>query len=129
MSLSDSFKDLKADAIIAGELIEHLEDPLRFLRECHQTLVVGGVLVLSTPNPNSFIERLLTLNMSEKYFYTKEHVMLYPQRWLKRIMSIAGFSDIKMYSGGMVFPVFSTIPFPRPWCYQTIALGKKEKGK
>jgi len=51
--------------------------------------------------------------------------MLYPQRWLIKMMEISGFKDIKLYSGGMIFPFFSLIPFPRPWCYQTIATGKK----
>ena len=127
MSLSGSFTNTKVDAITAGELIEHLEEPVRFLRECYETLEDGGILVLSTPNPNSFVERLLTLNLSSRFFYTKEHIMLYPQRWLIRIMNIAGFVNVKLYSGGMFFPFISTIPFPRPWCYQTIAAGVKKK--
>ncbi|MDD4205413.1 MAG: methyltransferase domain-containing protein [Candidatus Delongbacteria bacterium] len=127
MSLSESFINMKVDAITAGELIEHLEEPVRFLKECYETLEDGGILVLSTPNPNSFAERLLTLNLSSRFFYTKEHIMLYPQRWLIRIMNIAGFGNVKLYSGGMFFPFISTIPFPRPWCYQTIAAGVKKK--
>lgn len=38
------------DAIVALELIEHLENPRHFLRECSRLLRPGGVLVLSTPN-------------------------------------------------------------------------------
>lgn len=127
LSLSKTFKDSKIDAIVAGELLEHLENPLIFLRQCYDTLENEGILVISTPNPNSFIERLLTLSLSRKYFYTGDHVMLFPQRWLIRIMEIAGFDDVKLYSGGMIFPVISLIPFPRPWCYQTIAIGIKRK--
>lgn len=39
------------DTIIAGELIEHLENPGRFLRNMHRHLRAGGNLILSTPNP------------------------------------------------------------------------------
>lgn len=36
--------------MIALELIEHLENPHHFLRQCHALLEPGGYLVLSTPN-------------------------------------------------------------------------------
>lgn len=125
MKLPEPFEAGNFDTIIAGELIEHLEQPVDFLRKCNLSLREGGVLVLTTPNPNSPIERILTLPLSRSYFYTQNHIMLYPQRWLIRIMEIAGFSNIKLYSGGMPLPIIGLIPFPRPWCYQTIAIGDK----
>jgi SAM-dependent methyltransferase len=39
------------DAIVAGELIEHLENPGLFLGNMKRHLKKGGVLILSTPNP------------------------------------------------------------------------------
>jgi 2-polyprenyl-3-methyl-5-hydroxy-6-metoxy-1,4-benzoquinol methylase len=39
-----------ADAILALEVIEHLENPRAFLREAARVLKAGGGLVLSTPN-------------------------------------------------------------------------------
>ncbi|WP_372987687.1 methyltransferase domain-containing protein [Marinobacter sp.] len=113
------------DVIMAGELIEHLEDPISFLDECFKALKPGGRLILSTPNPNSFIERLLTLMLSRRFFYTSEHVMLIPQRWLIRIMEMKGFVNVRLVSGGFPVPFFGLVPFPRPWCYQTIAVGEK----
>jgi len=117
----------KFDAVIAGELLEHLEDPILFLKKCYSVLKDDGILVLTTPNPNSIVERFLTLTLSKKYFFTEDHIMLYPQRWLIRIMEISGFENIELKSGGMIFPFTALIPFPRPWCYQTIAIGYKKK--
>ncbi len=41
------------DGVIAGEILEHLEDPMSFLRDCRDLLTNDGVLILSTPNPHS----------------------------------------------------------------------------
>lgn len=121
MNLPQPFTPGEFDAITAGEIIEHLEDPMGFLRACRNTLAPDGILVLSSPNPNSPIERLLTLTLSRRWFYTDDHIMLFPQRWLIRMLERTGFSDVKLYSGGFPVPPLGLIPFPRPWCYQTIA--------
>ena len=46
MDLAQTF-----DTIIAGELIEHLENPGMFLRNMVQHLKPRGTLIISTPNP------------------------------------------------------------------------------
>lgn len=38
-------------AIMAREVIEHLDSPLLFLHECHGALVPGGLLQVQTPKP------------------------------------------------------------------------------
>lgn len=128
-SVSGDVRDMKQafdgrafDAIIAGEIIEHLENPHAFLRDCRSLLDTNGRLILSTPNPNSPIERLLTFTLNRKYFYTTEHLCLYPQRWLIRMMENCGFNNVRLRSGGFPAPPFGSIPFPRPWCHQTIAV-------
>ena len=46
MDLSRTF-----DTIVAGEIIEHLENPGMFLRNMGAHLKPGGVIIISTPNP------------------------------------------------------------------------------
>ena len=95
--------NLSYDTVIAGEILEHLEDPIGFLRQCHSCLKDNGKIILSTPNPHSIFETILTIFLNKKFFYTKDHVMLFPQRWLIRMMERAGFSDIKLYSEVFLF--------------------------
>src|SRR5204862_5621770 len=39
------------DTIVAGELIEHLENPGLFLRNMRRHMKTNGTLIISTPNP------------------------------------------------------------------------------
>ncbi len=41
----------KFDAIVAGELIEHLENPGKWLRNMRRHMNSGGKIIISTPNP------------------------------------------------------------------------------
>lgn len=48
------FPDTSFGTVIAGDVIEHLENPSAFLREVNRVLVPGGRLVLSTPQANDW---------------------------------------------------------------------------
>jgi len=47
------------DAVMAVEIIEHIENPRHFLRECYALLKPGGVLALSTPNLDSPVSKAM----------------------------------------------------------------------
>lgn len=42
------------DNVIAGDVIEHLENPSHFLRECNRVLKQSGRLIISTPHANDW---------------------------------------------------------------------------
>ena len=51
----------KFDAVVAIEIIEHLENPFRFARECAKLLKKGGLLFLTTPNVEAVQSRFIFL--------------------------------------------------------------------
>lgn len=53
------FADESVDAVMAVEILEHLENPRGFLREAWRVLRPGGVAIVSTPNLTSLPSRLL----------------------------------------------------------------------
>jgi len=55
--LKNSIPD-KYDLVIAMEIIEHVENPWKYLADCMELLKDGGLIVLSTPNIASFPSRL-----------------------------------------------------------------------
>lgn len=48
------YGDQMFDAVIAGDVIEHLENPSQFLREVNRVLKLGGRVVISTPQANDW---------------------------------------------------------------------------
>ena len=118
--------DDRFDTVIAGEIIEHLDNPIRFLAGCYHVLNPGGRIILSTPNPYYppivWLERL----MIRRFFYHREHVRIFLPRLLVRLLERQGFQNIRTYSGGIVFPFPKLeIPFPRSHCYAIIYVGQK----
>ena len=51
----------KFDAVVAIEIIEHLENPFRFVRECAKLLKPGGLFFVTTPNVEAVNSRLTFL--------------------------------------------------------------------
>jgi hypothetical protein len=124
-NLRKHFTESSLDVIMAGEILEHLESPIEFLKDCNMLIKRNGKLVLSTPNPHSLFEFILTIFLSRRFFYHKEHVCLYPQRWLIRMFEISGFKNIRIYAGGITLPYLGDIPFFRSTGLYTIIEGYK----
>lgn len=53
------FKDNSVDVVFAGEIIEHLFNPLKFVLEARRVLKPQGVFIITTPNLASLFNRLL----------------------------------------------------------------------
>jgi SAM-dependent methyltransferase len=60
-SVSGAFGPRLYDLITAIEVIEHLESPSLFLRQCRQLLASTGALLVTSPNPESAPARLTFL--------------------------------------------------------------------
>lgn len=79
------------DTIVAGELIEHLCNPGRFLEGCRWTLKPGGRVVLTTPNPFSLMYFLMYAKNFKSAFNPGHSLWFCPQT-LSQTARRAGFS-------------------------------------
>jgi SAM-dependent methyltransferase len=74
------------DNIVAGEIIEHLEKPEIFLKECYRVLRKNGRLIITTPNRESW------WNMITKSYFIKYHISLFTKDELISSLNKIGFS-------------------------------------
>ena len=64
-----------ADVVVAGEVIEHLDDPGAFLDGLHALVAPGGLLVVTTPNASGLVNAAALLGNLEVNH--PDHVVMY----------------------------------------------------
>jgi SAM-dependent methyltransferase len=114
------------DAVLAGEIIEHVVDTDALLIEIHRVLRPGGVLVLTTPNLASLDNRVrLLLGMYPKWVdYSlgegQGHVGSYTPSVIRRQLGQHGFV-VERHVGNIVplFPQRVLNHLPEPWLART----------
>jgi SAM-dependent methyltransferase len=77
------------DAITLHHVIEHVHDPIKFLKECVDRLRPGGVIVLVTPNIGSMAHRIFRSRW--RGLEPPRHFNLFSSKSLRGCLSAAGF--------------------------------------
>jgi len=90
--IADNVAASDCDVFIAGELIEHLENPLAFLKlfTCKAELA-GKTLAISTPNASSFHNALIGFFGMESTH--KDHLMIFSYKTLNTLCIRASAKD------------------------------------
>ncbi|MEL7209073.1 MAG: class I SAM-dependent methyltransferase [Actinomycetota bacterium] len=82
-----------ADVVIAGEIIEHLDDPGSFLSLLHELVRPGGELVLTTPNASGLVNGFAAMAGAEVNH--PDHVVLFSWRTLTNLASRHGWAHVE----------------------------------
>lgn len=126
-----------ADAVVAVETIEHLENPRAFMREVVRLTKPGGFVVVTTPNQLSFLS-LLTLVVKHRFSAFQDvhypaHLTALLEIDLRRIAAECRLTDIEVsYSkqGRLVltpwhYPLFLSRRFATALSDNLLLLGRK----
>jgi 2-polyprenyl-3-methyl-5-hydroxy-6-metoxy-1,4-benzoquinol methylase len=114
------FKEGEFDTIIASEIIEHIDNPLDFLKECKRCVKKGGNILLTTPNAVSIAEMQGLFKKGKELTY-EEHMYNWNKKNMFYLSKRAGlkikhFEYISFYwRRNLFFRAFvSMVPFLKP---------------
>ena len=82
-----------ADVVVAGEVIEHLDDPGSFLQGVHHLVAPGGVLVVTTPNATGLVNAFALLGNFEVNH--PDHVVMFTCRTLDGMLGRHGWEPFE----------------------------------
>jgi SAM-dependent methyltransferase len=102
-----------ADAIVAIELLEHLENPMSFFREASRCLTMLGTLIITTPNVLSVTSKVSLMlrnypvQFGDRDYYSNGHLSPISRHQISRIAQRTGF--------GMEVVRYNVGKLPVPW--------------
>jgi 2-polyprenyl-3-methyl-5-hydroxy-6-metoxy-1,4-benzoquinol methylase len=87
------------DKILLMDIIEHLPDPERVLRDCRDLLAPKGQVIISLPNVANITVRLALLfgqwNYTERGILDKTHLRFFTRRTARRMIESAGYEIVR----------------------------------
>lgn len=104
---SGAFEDMEFpaasfDAIAMFDVIEHLRDPFTCLDRVYDSLAPGGLLVVSTPDAESIVSRVIGKRL-EDFRRTREHLFFFGRETLAGLLAERGFELLELRSFGHTF--------------------------
>lgn len=117
------------DTIVAGELLEHLQNPCHFLDEVKRVLKPGGRLIVTTPNPVCIVY-IVSASLGWRSVSSEpEHKYLWDLELLKRFLESCG---LKIKASGYINTFRKFVPrmivrANKRWSWCVFAVAEKEK--
>lgn len=100
------------DAIVYGDVLEHLVDPLRTLQGLNRWLAPRGRVVVSVPNVAHLLVRLSLLAGRFDYFdrgiLDRTHLRFFTERSLRRLLGAAGLVPVRRTATAL--PLYQVTP-------------------
>ena len=85
----------KIDIATSFDVLEHVENPLEFLKEIYSSLAKDGVMYLMTPNSNEILNDI-PIEEFKKFNYRTAHYYYFCESSIERLLKLAGFKNFKV---------------------------------
>jgi 2-polyprenyl-3-methyl-5-hydroxy-6-metoxy-1,4-benzoquinol methylase len=84
-----------ADIVVSFQVIEHVENPINFLKDIYGLLKKGGRLIIATPNHDDILMKLLPESFPS-FFYRRAHRWYFDEKSLMYCIEKSGFSIVNV---------------------------------
>lgn len=98
------------DIVHFSHLIEHLENPINFMKEIYRITKENGYILVTTPREDSIWAKIFGLKWRS---LIPDHLVLYGRNHLESLLQITGFEPIFTESWGSI-PIDSKLKFLKP---------------
>ncbi len=88
--------DKRFDFICAYYVLEHIRNPIEFLKRLYDLINPGGRLAIEVPNVDDALVRFYQLDSFDRFYWQKAHYFNYSQQTLRMVLEQAGFEDVKL---------------------------------
>ena len=99
-----SYQTGEFDVVTMFYVLEHLLDPVIYLREVYRILKPCGLLLLRVPHTTPIAKILKILRMSNKLYDAPSHLSDFSPRTIKQLLEKVGFCNIRTTIGGITYP-------------------------
>jgi len=116
LDLALELEGRRFDVVIAGDVLEHLREPVRLLKALPELLAPGGYLVLSVPNIAHGSVRLALLHgqlpRTDLGLLDRTHVQFLTRTGLLDLLADGGFTAVHLDGTSLPVPL-SEVDYPR----------------
>jgi len=124
---AEDFSPNSFDMISCFQTIEHIPNPDKLIKDIFLLLNDGGVCYIVCHDYRSLVNRLLGMKSP---IYDIEHVQIFSQKSICKLLSKCGFQDIKSFTLRNCYPLKSWVKlFPIPMKIKRSIMKKLEKSK
>jgi 2-polyprenyl-3-methyl-5-hydroxy-6-metoxy-1,4-benzoquinol methylase len=92
------------DAVTGFYVIEHLSDPVSFLKECFRILKPGGLLLLRYPHTTPIKNFLKIFGRKNRLYDLPAHLSDFSPKMIQKCLEKAGFEKCRHRIGGYTLP-------------------------
>ncbi|MDI6764959.1 MAG: class I SAM-dependent methyltransferase [Thermodesulfobacteriota bacterium] len=98
------FPESDFDVVSGFYVIEHLPDPMAFLKECYRILKPGGLLLLRYPHTTPIKNLLRFFGIENRLYDLPAHLSDFSPKMIQQCLEKAGFKEWRHFIGGYTLP-------------------------
>jgi SAM-dependent methyltransferase len=99
-----AYEDQMFDVVTLFYVLEHLRDPLRYLKEVNRILKPEGLLLVRLPYTTPIVKLLKALGIPNNLYDVPSHLSDFSPRTIALALEKTGFSKIHTFPGGATHP-------------------------